>query len=614
MGVQRATGSKNVGTLHVLGADVVPLLEGHSDTRERFSWNPFTYSDKRSFRDGGTRPTCEILFKGGPNLELELRKYVRSKGWSGWMTVATSESGSYSEAEIIAFLEAHLETTPDDRPWRVLLVDDFGPHKTNAVRRLAWQRKYVVIVHGGGATSVVQTNDTDQNQHVRREYTELESIELLKQASTLEKKIPVLSHERTLDLFAEIWQRDEIHDQARKGYLTTGVRIPLEGDDADVRREAGVFWREMHMKKKRSSELQDVADAYRAEELEWTFEHVYGLIKEYPKRGQMDDTLASQFDTFWDEDEPAHQSGDDGGNDDDDDDDGRGGGAEGGDDPGEDGHGDGAASDSFGDALFPDGGSDAEAAEIHGSHGSLDGGANDAVALLAKDAELEETHAEKMQKITLGRAMAFELKDPNLLIAFDRALAKEEKRFRAIRKESPAVVAAMERRQVQERAELVRRRLEIKELNEGKRKLADLEREKKETAARVQGVKQEMKKALRDFEDVYTSRSYSVEDLGEGKTTQQDRKKAKKNRMAVLDKLSRVGAGLSPEQMNDFAWFKESWDKANEERYGADWPAKFAEFMQGVHNSNDSGVRNAFSVFMHAETQRCLSHIPMLRV
>ena len=134
------------------------------------------------------------------------------------------------------------------------------------------------------------------------------------------------------------------------------------------------------------------------------------------------------------------------------------------------------------------------------------------------------------------------------------------------------------------------------------------------TAVKVQGVRQQMKKALRDFEDIYLTRSYSVEDLGEGKTTQQDRKKAKKNRMTVLDKLSRVGAGLSPEQMNDFTWFKESWDKANEELYGADWPAKFAEFMQGVHNSNDGGVPNAFSVFMHAETQRCLSHIPMLRV
>ena len=172
----------------------------------------------------------------------------------------------------------------------------------------------------------------------------------------------------------------------------------------------------------------------------------------------------------------------------------------------------------------------------------------------------------------------------------------------------------MERRQAQERAELVRRRFEIKALNEGKRKLADLEREKKETAARVHGIKEEMKKAQRDFEDIYLTRSYSVEDLGKGKTTQQDRKKAKKNRLTVLDKLSRVGAGLSPEQINDFAWFKESWDKANEELYGANWPEKFAEFMQAVYNSNDSGTPNTFSLFMHAETQRCLSHIPMLRI
>ena len=204
MEAQRAAGSQNVGSVHVQGAMYMPLLEGHADTRERFSWNPFTYSDKRSFHGSGKRPTCEILFKGGPTLEARLRKYVRQKGWSEWMTVSCSDSGSYSEAEILAFLDKHLEKEPEDRRWRVLLVDDFGPHKTDAVRRLAWERKYVVVVHGGGATSVVQTNDTDQNQHVRREYTELESIELLLQTSTMEKKIPVLTHEKTIDMFAKI--------------------------------------------------------------------------------------------------------------------------------------------------------------------------------------------------------------------------------------------------------------------------------------------------------------------------------------------------------------------------------------------------------------------------
>ncbi len=102
------------------------------------------------------------------------------------MTIQTSETGSYDEQHILALLEKHLETGPPDRPWRFLLVDDFGPHKTDAVRRLAWSRKYIVVVHGGGATSAAQTNDTDQNQHVRRIYTKMESMGLLRQSSTLE--------------------------------------------------------------------------------------------------------------------------------------------------------------------------------------------------------------------------------------------------------------------------------------------------------------------------------------------------------------------------------------------------------------------------------------------
>ena len=32
-----------------------------------------------------------------------------------------------------------------------------------------------MIIHAGGATPVVQTCDTDLNEHVRREYTKLET-------------------------------------------------------------------------------------------------------------------------------------------------------------------------------------------------------------------------------------------------------------------------------------------------------------------------------------------------------------------------------------------------------------------------------------------------------
>ena len=129
VGIKCAAGSQNVGSIHVAGADVVPLLEGHADTRERFSWNPFTYSDVRSFHGGGKISTCEILFKGGPKLEAQLQAYVRRKGWSSWMTVQTSETGSYDEQHILAFLDKHLETGPPDRPWRIFCVTISGHTK-----------------------------------------------------------------------------------------------------------------------------------------------------------------------------------------------------------------------------------------------------------------------------------------------------------------------------------------------------------------------------------------------------------------------------------------------------------------------------------------------------
>ena len=34
--------------------------------------------------------------------------------------------------------------------WRILMADDHGPHKADAVRELAWHHGDVLIIHGGG--------------------------------------------------------------------------------------------------------------------------------------------------------------------------------------------------------------------------------------------------------------------------------------------------------------------------------------------------------------------------------------------------------------------------------------------------------------------------------
>ena len=77
----------------------------------------------------------------------------------------------------------------------------------------------------------------------------------------------------------------------------------------------------------------------------------------------------------------------------------------------------------------------------------------------------------------------------------------------------------------------------------------------------------------------------------------------RKQRFEVLDRLSSQGAGLHPEQRNEFDWWKRQWDDAMVEEHKGKWAALFAGWMQNIMNSSES---NAFSAFMHDETNRVL--------
>ena len=69
----------------------------------------------------------------------------------------------------MAFLKKHLEAWKEGRDWRILLADDYAAHATENVEALCWSRGYILLIHGGGATPVSQTPDTDLNEHVRRD-------------------------------------------------------------------------------------------------------------------------------------------------------------------------------------------------------------------------------------------------------------------------------------------------------------------------------------------------------------------------------------------------------------------------------------------------------------
>ena len=90
----------------------MPLIDGHADTRKKWTANLTTFSDTARIKQSGP-PYCEFVFKGGQKLELRLRHYIRERGFGPWLSVATTDSAS---DKLLA---------PQLRKWRIIAADAF---------------------------------------------------------------------------------------------------------------------------------------------------------------------------------------------------------------------------------------------------------------------------------------------------------------------------------------------------------------------------------------------------------------------------------------------------------------------------------------------------------
>ena len=201
--------------------------------------NLTTFSNEERLKKEGP-PYCEIMVKAtaeGP-LEKRLWEHVRSCGYGPWVSVTTSEKGSYRQADVLAFLDRHLPKVDEQRSrrWRIIMADDYSAHPSPQVFALCWSRRYVFIPHGGGVTPVAQTPDTDLNQHVNRKYTDRETGDLLRQMRD-GIVVPQLRQEECIDIMVDVLSNMELHLNAAKGYLKTSMTVDLGGlQDQEIMR------------------------------------------------------------------------------------------------------------------------------------------------------------------------------------------------------------------------------------------------------------------------------------------------------------------------------------------------------------------------------------------
>ena len=600
------TGSQNRLTLGVRNA-TVPIVEGNTDTKKRWTANLTTYSNFAAVA-GGPMPFCEVMFKAESDgrTDHRLQEFHRSRGFPAWFSVTTAPKGSYREHDVITFLDRHLEAWSEGREWRILLADDFSAHKTANVWNLCWSRGYVLLILGGGSTPVMQTCDTDLNEHVRREYGNREArilVEKMRDGVV----VPKLSNEECMELMLDVLSDPALHMAASAGYKKTGQTIDLHGkEDCLIVREAATFWNEVTsgghatMRQHIDAELAAVADEIDSEGLQWCKSHVQRLITPYKPRHEVDKVLRNLGEDFYLD---ALQTIDD-------------------------------------DTAVAEKDHDADSSSSDDSEQDKPAGHVDAAVAgdepaelpeLAVPAELALVESEIIETVGLSsmQADAIERVDATIVglqatldglhaigaLSGVRSIAhelrKEKRRQRQLVAETPAVAEAF----------LLRRRAEDEEFRK-KKHLAAVQHDRsravrKSIADRDAAVAEttKLRRSLLEMENIRASKhaikSFTLESLGKN-----DEKaggaKGRNRRFEVLDRLARMGAGLSPGQGNDWPWFKDAWDKAMLAQHGKNWAAVFSGWLQAL--LDDEGKSNAFSLFVHNETCRVFPGIAALHV
>jgi hypothetical protein len=536
-----------------------------------------------------------------------LQEFHRSSGLPTWMSVTTAPKGSYREQDIIQFLKTHLEEMTEGRQWRILLADDFSAHKTKNVFNLCWSRGYVLLILGGGSTPVMQTCDTDLNQHVRREYGSQESRCLLEKMRD-GQAVPKLSDEECMMMMHNVLLDPKLHVLASEGYQKTGQSIDLHGsqDNLIVREAASYWWEETSrghpsMRPFIDQELAAVADEMDAGGITWCQNDVQRLISAYPSHKKVDRILERLGEDFYldalqsigDEDDTAvaeeGQEADSSSSDESEQD-----------EPA--GHVDAAVA---GDELakLPELAVPVELDEVESE--------------IIETVPLSASHAdavERMQFTVIGLEASLEnllrIGHLNGVSAIEHQLKREKRKIREFTAESPAVAEAFLHQRTAEDREFIKRKRLAAEHNQ---RLCVIRKGNAEHDAAVADTAK-LKKSLQDMEHIRASRfaikSYTPDSLGDG-SEKAGGPKCRNRRWEVLDRVARLGAGLSAGQSNDWQWFKETWDHEMVNAHGAKWGGVFSEWIQAVLNDERS---NAFSFFVYNETCRVFHTTTALHV
>ena len=226
----------------------------------------------------------------------------------------------------------------------------------------------------------------------------------------------------------------------------------------------------------------------------------------------------------------------------------------------------------------------------------------DIVPLSEKDAEVVNQSQLQVAALQTSIEAIRQTGQLRVVQVMQQEISKIKRRERKLSLESPVVAEAFKRQRLVEEHEFRERLLRVRQ-EKARRKDAQMAVAAKEAALA------QLRKTKRSIQDLESKaacnaamKTFPIDLLGAG-DCKAGGAKARKCRFDVLDRLAQNGAKLSSSQKNDFDWWKHAWDEWGCLEYKSMWGETFASWMQQILTSH---VINAFSTFMHCETNRVL--------
>ena len=153
--------------------------------------------------------------------------------------------------------------------WKLIFADDYTAHKDEAIRRLAWREKCVVVFHGGGTTGVAAVNDTHLHEPLSQRYQELQMQQQFVLMDMDPAACPKRRRQDCVSDLAACWRDSEMHLRALAGWKANMITNALDGSENNLgSSEMQGYWMELGMDEVRARTIHEVCSSAEAGRLE----------------------------------------------------------------------------------------------------------------------------------------------------------------------------------------------------------------------------------------------------------------------------------------------------------------------------------------------------------